>query len=227
MWRPGFAYDEAVPATLDGFRRSFCIYSTHHRGSPQRPGLVLGLDRGGSCAGIAYRVRPEMARATLDYLRAREQINGVYREAHVQLRLTGTQSGLDASVPASREVRAVAFIVERAHPSYAGDLPLATQAALMRGAEGISGQNVDYLVNTLAHLHALALREPRLERLLVVIGGYFKHRPIDETTTAKPRCATLLAACRSKPVAAPRLRKGERRRFVHRLQIDVQARHRG
>ena len=82
MWRPGFAFEEARRARLIGCRRCFCIYSVHHRGTPERPGMVLGLDRGGACEGIAYRVAAANAAETVRYLRAREQINGVYREAH-------------------------------------------------------------------------------------------------------------------------------------------------
>ena len=76
MWRPGFAYEEVHRATLVGYRRCFCLYSTHHRGSPDRPGLVLGLDRGGACHGLVFRVAAERRLATLDYLTAREQISG-------------------------------------------------------------------------------------------------------------------------------------------------------
>ena len=83
MWRPGFAYEEARRARLIGYRRCFCIYSVHHRGTPERPGLVLGLDRGGACEGIAYRISAaNVADRRVAYLRARELINGVYREAH-------------------------------------------------------------------------------------------------------------------------------------------------
>lgn len=213
MWRPGFAYDDVVPATLAGFNRAFCIYSTHHRGSPERPGLVLGLDRGGSCTGLAYRIRPDLARATLAYLRAREQINGVYRESHVTLRLKALPH---------REVQATAFIVERAHPSYTGPLVIAHQARLIRGARGISGANVDYLVNTLDHLAALAIREPRLERLAVTVGAFFGKGAGADLATGRARSAALLRHCRDDGCCPRRLRKGERRRFTHRLQIDAQ-----
>ncbi|MEZ5844783.1 MAG: gamma-glutamylcyclotransferase [Hyphomicrobiaceae bacterium] len=214
MWRPGFTHDAAEPATLAGYNRAFCIYSTHHRGNPARPGLVLGLDRGGRCDGLAYRVPPELARATLAYLRAREQVNGVYREAHVPLRLKALPH---------REVQAVTFVVERAHPSYAGGLTLARQARLIRGARGISGANVDYLVNTLDHLGELAIREPRLERLLVAVGAFFGRDPAADAASGRARAAALVSCCRDDGCGARLLRKGERRRFVHRLQIDVQS----
>ena len=77
MWRPGFAYEEAQHARLTGYRRCFCIYSVHHRGTTERPGMVLGLDRGGACEGIAYRVSAANAAQTTRYLRAREQVNGL------------------------------------------------------------------------------------------------------------------------------------------------------
>ena len=111
MWRPGFAHAEAVHARVDGWRRGFYIYSTHHRGTHARPGLVLALDRGGACEGIAYRIPAAEAARTLAYLRAREQVNGVYREARVIARLE------DGS---GRHVDAIAYVAERAHPSYAG-----------------------------------------------------------------------------------------------------------
>ena len=118
MWKPGFPHDEAVKARLTGYRRCFCIYSTNHRGTGTRPGLVLGLDRGGVCDGIALRVTPAHAQTTLTYLRDREQVHGVYRETLVPVRLD------DGS---HRTVMAQAYIVERAHPSYAGPLSLDQQ----------------------------------------------------------------------------------------------------
>ena len=120
MWKPGFEFAEAARARLVGYRRCFCIYSTNHRGRPERPGLVLGLDRGGMCDGLAYRVAPENARATAEYLRVREQVNGVYREAHVPVTIEEGRR---------REVMAQAYIVERAHPSFTGPLSLAAAGA--------------------------------------------------------------------------------------------------
>ena len=83
MWRPGFTHAERARARLDGYHRAFCISSTHHRGDALRPGLVLGLDRGGACEGVAYRVPAAEARTVLAYLRERELISGVYREAQL------------------------------------------------------------------------------------------------------------------------------------------------
>jgi cation transport protein ChaC len=210
MWKPGFIYAERVRARLDGFRRAFCIYSTHHRGDAKRPGMVMGLDRGHACVGMAYRVAPDRAPATLAYLRAREQVNGVYREARVPLTL------LDSEY---RHVTAIAYIVERAHPSYAGALPLTRQAALIRGAKGISGPNLDYLVNTVAHLRELAIREPDLERLLVLSGPLFSRGTCCPETAVRPGSRALLAACRTPARGVPLMRPADRRRFVYRMQM--------
>ncbi|HEY0235981.1 MAG TPA: gamma-glutamylcyclotransferase, partial [Afipia sp.] len=80
MWRPGFDYLEEVPARLIGEHRALCVYSINHRGTQERPGLVLGLDRGGACQGTAFRVAEAHRTETLAYLRRREQVTGVYRE---------------------------------------------------------------------------------------------------------------------------------------------------
>src|SRR2546421_11293351 len=79
MWRPGFDFVEQVPARLIGEHRALCVYSFVHRGTPEKPGLVLGLDRGGACRGIAFRVAEQNREATIAHLRAREQVTSVYR----------------------------------------------------------------------------------------------------------------------------------------------------
>ena len=210
MWKPGFEYAEAARARLIGYRRCFCIYSVNHRGQPSRPGLVLGLDRGGMCDGLAYRVAPANARATAEYLRVREQVNGVYREVHVPLTIEDGRR---------REVTAQAYIVERAHPSFTGPLTLAEQAHIIRGAKGLSGANLDYLINTLSHLEQLGIHEPELQRLLTLIGPLFAHGGSAGLTS--PRVAALLNVCRRLPCTAVPSRPGERRRFIHRRQIAV------
>ena len=124
---------------------------------------MLGLDRGGACEGLAFRVAAANARETLRYLREREQVASVYREALVPVTL------MSGDRP---EVMALTFLVERAHPSYAGQLPLAEQAHFIRGAVGRSGNNIDYLASTLAHLNQLGIRERELERLLTLVGTH-------------------------------------------------------
>ncbi|MEL6623366.1 MAG: gamma-glutamylcyclotransferase [Pseudomonadota bacterium] len=166
MWRPGFPYLEAVRAVLVGYRRAFCVYSTHHRGTAQRPGLVLGLDQGGVCHGLAFRIAFENNAAVLAYLRAREQINGVYREVLVPLDLhdeSGPRGTCDA----------VTYVVERAHPSYAGQLSVQSQARLIRGAVGRSGPNIDYLANTLRRATSLGLDARDLRRVMTAAHPFF------------------------------------------------------
>jgi cation transport protein ChaC len=212
MWRPGFAYEEARRARLTGYRRCFCIYSVHHRGTPERLGMVLGLDRGGVCEGIAYRIAAPRVMETRHYLRARELINGVYREAMVSVELEGEPPV---------EVQALTYIVERAHPNYAHRLPLTLQARLIRGAQGVSGANLDYLVSTVRHLRELGIREPELERLVVMAGALAWRRSRAQHTS--PYALALLRAqrLRRQPVRR-RARKDERRRFLYRLRLDEQ-----
>jgi len=163
MWRPGFDAVESAPARVTGLHRSFCVYSFHHRGTAARPGLVLGLDRGGTCDGVAYKAHGAKARDILAYLREREQVSGVYREAIWSARLN------DGS---GRSVKALTYIVERAHPQYAPPLPLLTQARIICGAKGISGVNLDYLLSTVAHLRELGILERDLERICALSGPH-------------------------------------------------------
>jgi cation transport protein ChaC len=213
MWRPDFEFEEAVPARVEGWRRGFFISSTHHRGTHARPGLVLALDRGGSCSGLAFRVAPERAAATLAYLRAREQINGVYREQRLAVRLD------DGS---GRKIEAIAYVAERTHPSYVGRLSLAKQVRLIRAAAGASGPNLHYLINTVHQLEALGMREQELSRLLTLAGPHLARKVCQQTTQRTVQ--SLIQHCLAARVKVPLMRKGERRRFTHRLQLAAWAR---
>jgi len=208
MWRPGFPFEEARRARVTGYRRCFCIYSVHHRGTAHRPGMVLGLDRGGACFGIAYRVAAARVAETVAYLRSREQVNGVYREAHLPVEITEGEH---------REVLALTYIVERMHPSYAGQLPIGRQARIIRGARGISGVNLDYLVSTLRHLAELGIRERELERVLALIGPHAAHFPAAAQGSAS--ALGMLRAARGWPVPVRRMRPEQRRRFLYRQRL--------
>ncbi len=154
MWRPGFAYVEAHPAVLRGWHRALCVYSWHHRGTRERPGLVLGLDRGGACRGVAFRISAHEAEAVRAYLIAREQVTMVYVEITPKARLDD-----------GRTVRVMTFSADRAHPQYAGRLDVTAQADLVRNAQGVSGHNVDYLANTLRRLAEIGVRDTGLAAL--------------------------------------------------------------
>jgi len=143
MWRPGFSFSERVPARLIGLHRALCVFSFVHRGTPERPGLVLGLDRGGMCRGIAYRVAAATRAQTLQYLRAREQVTTVYVETMRQIEL---------EEPARRRVRAVCYICDRSHVQYAGRLTLVESLHHVRQGHGKSGANRDYVLETVRAL---------------------------------------------------------------------------
>lgn len=160
MWRPGFAHTETRRARLHGFRRALCVRSFVHRGTPERPGLVLGLDRGGSCVGLAFRVPGELRDEVLAYLRERELVTHVYLERLLNIRL---ETGDTAE--------AISYVVDRSHPQYAGRLDAGHAAASVAGAAGRSGANEEYVLNTVAHLKALGIRDHWLESVARQLGG--------------------------------------------------------
>ncbi|MEL6299293.1 MAG: gamma-glutamylcyclotransferase [Pseudomonadota bacterium] len=207
IWRPGFPFAERAPATLTGFNRSFCVYSTHHRGTERRPGLVLGLDIGGVCHGCAYRVAASDAAEVLSYLRAREQVNGVYREVQVPVDVRGA---------ADRRVLAIAYIVERAHPSYAGRLSPMRQAELIRAAEGISGPNIDYLANAVDQLPGGFADTRALSRVLALVHPFFR-RSARNGAASSPSARALVAASRAQGGRVRQPKRAERRRFLYRM----------
>jgi cation transport protein ChaC len=153
MWRPGFEFVERVPARLVGLHRALCVYSFVHRGTPERPGLVLGLDRGGMCRGIAFRIPAAAREPTSAYLRAREQVTSVYLE---------TMRRIELEENAGRQVRALCFIVDRSHVQYAGRLTLSDRVHHVRQGHGSSGANRDYVLETVQALEALGYRETEL-----------------------------------------------------------------
>jgi len=156
MWRPGFPYAERARARLNGRHRAFCIYSVHHRGTYERPGLVLGLAPGGAVIGAAYRVAEADWSETYAYLVEREQPT----ETYVERRITVTLEG-------GRRVEALGFLSDRSHPQWAGRLSLERQAELIAGATGLSGLNIDYLRDLVVHLRADRACDPFMEQLLV------------------------------------------------------------
>ena len=158
MWNPGFDHAEARPAHLPGWKRSFCVYSHRYRGTPENPGLVLGLDRGGDCHGMAFRTTPDQSQAAMDYLWDREMVTGVYEPMEVTAIIDGRQQPCRT------------FVVDRAHPQYAGDLPEADSARLIAQATGSAGPNTEYLINTVSRLDELGIEDAPLHRLARILG---------------------------------------------------------
>ncbi|MFQ6018840.1 MAG: gamma-glutamylcyclotransferase [Kiloniellaceae bacterium] len=157
LWHPGFPHLEVRRARLYGFHRHFCVYSHVYRGTPHRPGLVLGLDRGGSCAGLVYRVPAAEAQGAIDYLYEREMVTEVYAPRWLGLRT------------AQGPLSAMAFVVDRAHAQYAGRLPPGEIVELIIQGTGRHGPCLEYLDNTVRHLAALGLGDRSLERLLRLV----------------------------------------------------------
>ena len=162
MWRPGFPYAEQAHALLKGSHRALCVYSIHHRGTEESPGLVLGLDQGGACRGVVFRVASGAEQETLAYLQEREQVTGVYREVKREVRL------LDGS---ARKVMALCYVVDRRHRQYTGRLSIEEQARIVKTASGQSGRNSDYLLNTLRHLEDAGVHDGVLSALAARLAG--------------------------------------------------------
>lgn len=156
MWRPGFDFIEQVQARLIGEHRALCVYSFVHRGTPEKPGLVLGLDRGGACRGVAFRVAAAKRDETIAYLREREQVTAVYREVTRSVWLENS---------ARERVSAVTYAVDRSHAQYAGKLTLTEQLRFVRQGHGRSGINSDYVIATVAAIEQLGFRDEPLHRL--------------------------------------------------------------
>ncbi|ODT71029.1 MAG: gamma-glutamylcyclotransferase [Pelagibacterium sp. SCN 63-23] len=154
IWNPGFAFVSAQLGLLRGAHRSLSIISHHHRGTREQPGLVFGLTRGGSCRGMVFEVARQDWPAVRAYLDARELVTSVYRDVMRPVRLAD-----------GRRVAALAYLVDESHEQFAGALTAEQQLAMIRAGIGISGRNVDYVLNTARHLADLGIRDRALTAL--------------------------------------------------------------
>lgn len=159
LWRPGFEYLASCRARIHGFHRALRVWSFHHRGTPDRPGLVLGLDRGGSCLGCMFEVAPEHKRSTAEYLWEREMVTNVYLPRLVQV---------DADCG---RFTALTFVLDRGHEQYAGSLTPAHAARHILGAHGASGANPEYVRETVAGLERLGVHDRGLRSVLHHLEG--------------------------------------------------------
>lgn len=155
IWKPEFEFDRRVAARVYGYHRKLCLRSVHNRGTPECPGLVAGLDRGGSCAGIAYRVPADGVRAQFSQLWEREMVMGSYSPRWLHVRRLDGHGGLTA----------LAFVVRRDAPNYCGRLDERELLDVLARACGRFGTSLDYLLRTVEGLRAEGLADPHLERL--------------------------------------------------------------
>ena len=160
MWRPGFEFEEMRVATIYGYHRSLCVYSHVHRGTREAPGLVLGLDRGGSCQGVAFRVRAENHADVIAYLREREQVTAIYLEIQLKVKLAGGPDVMPS------DVMALTYVADRRHHQYAGRLARDDLLRFVKQGKGMSGDNPAYIVNTYAHLRSIGVDDKTLKWLI-------------------------------------------------------------
>lgn len=160
MWNPAIEFADAQACEVEGWRRSFCFWMPLGRGTPELPGLMLALERGGACEGIAYRLAPNQVRSELAILWNREMLSGVYKPCWVPVKLRD-----------GRTVTAVTFEVDTNHCQYCGDLPIEKAAHHIAFAEGRRGACRDYLANTAAHARALNIHDPYIEELVERVAG--------------------------------------------------------
>lgn len=160
MWNPGFPYRETVCARLHGYRRALCVWSWFHRGTRDTPGLVFGLDRGGSCVGRAFRVSRDERDRVVHYLCEREMVTPVYYPQLLTVR------------SAESRMRALTFTVDRGHAQYAGDLSVEQAAEVVRRAAGQSGPNERYVLETVNCLEEMGMHCEKLWRIRELVRGY-------------------------------------------------------
>lgn len=158
LWNPLFPFEDAKPATLSGRHRRFCLWSLASRGTSNLPGLVLGLDRGGSCHGVVYRLPASRAHDELRLLWRREMVLGAYKPLWLTLRC------------GARSLVALAFVVDRGHRQYAGKLSMSEQADVIATASGAFGSSADYLERTRVALVTHGIVDPYLERLARLVA---------------------------------------------------------
>ena len=175
MWRPDFPHADVQPARMAGVHRAPCVLSHVHRGTPERPGIVFGLDRGGSCNGLAYEVAGDDMGEVLSRLRARELVTHVYRERLRPMRLAD-----------GRAVEGVVYLVDRTHPQYAGRLCLDALLARIRGSVGRSGPNEEYVTQTARRMARLGIRDRLIEDLARALEDQSQMSPITEAGPAGP-----------------------------------------
>ena len=153
IWNPAFHFTDRLIGTVYGYHRRFCLWTHLGRGCPERPGLVLGLERGGSCRGVAFHIASDAVEEELAIVWRREMLSGAYVPRWVDVH------------SALGDIRAITFVINHAHERYARFLPDDRIAEVISTAEGFLGPCADYLINTLDHLAALGIHDRPLQKL--------------------------------------------------------------
>ena len=148
MWNPAINVIDSRKAHVRGYHRTFCLTLGVGRGTPEKPGLMLGIDRGGSCTGVAHRISAEEVESELSILWLREMMSGAYEPRWV-----------NADVEGHRRTRVLTFVINRSHPRYEGTLSESDAARRIAHAEGILGTNRAYLYRTVSHLAELGIAD--------------------------------------------------------------------
>jgi cation transport protein ChaC len=175
MWNPAFHYAEKRPGLIHGYHRSYCMWTSGGRGTPELPGLMLALDHGGSCHGMAFRIAAEQVHEELDIIWSREMIGRAYKACWVSVR-TGTE-----------RVRALTFVIDRGYIRYAGKVSRDVQAAHLAMAAGRLGSSMEYLENTVAHLDALGIGDGPMHDILARARHYCGDPPTGRWENGKWR----------------------------------------
>ncbi|NKB55389.1 MAG: gamma-glutamylcyclotransferase [Alphaproteobacteria bacterium] len=165
MWNPAFHYAEKRSGMIHGYHRSYCMWSPGGRGTPELPGLMLALDHGGACRGMAFRIAPEQVHEELDIIWSREMIGQAYEARWVPVK---TQEG---------PVHALTFVINRDYIRYAGKVPRDVQAAHLATATGRMGSSMEYLENTVAHLDELGIGDGPMHDILKRARAYCSDPP--------------------------------------------------
>jgi cation transport protein ChaC len=157
IWHPEFSFDQQSCGVVYGFHRSLCLWSRVYRGTPEQPGLVLGLEPGGSCRGLALRIPAAIARQELTKLWNREMMTGSYNPRWLDVRTPGAN--------APKHFRAIGFVMDRSNAHYAGELDRDTLVNTLCTARGQRGSSADYLLATVACLEQHGISDRHLEGL--------------------------------------------------------------
>jgi cation transport protein ChaC len=169
MWHPDFPFEQAECALVRGYHRALCALSSRYRGTLEKPGLVVGMDRGGACLGRAYRIAPRRIEDVTAYLHTRELKSGVYQARRVNV---VTRAGA--------RVRAHTFVVRRDSPLYTGKIPFERQVELVLQGHGERGTSLEYLANTVAHLEDMNIPCEALRAVLEQAQQVYRDRETND-----------------------------------------------